>query len=183
MSKVKFKGPGASYTYGNHRFIRDTESETQDVPDKVADALIATGRFETVRGAETVPAKTVKGKRPGITIKTAGGNLPDLKEGQKPEWPAQGFKEKRELEAYARKYLGYEADLRKALKTLTAEAQAKYAKLFLEAEQAAAEEHPDDLFDDDELNTVVEPTTEVDKLTDVDDDADETKDEAPAPSE
>lgn len=182
MSKVKFKGPGVSYSYGNYRFIRDTDSAVQEVPEKVSEALIATGRFETVRGGVDAEVKVVRGKRPGITIKT-GGALPDLKEGQKPEWPADGFKDKRDLEAYARKYLGYEADLRKALKTLNADARAVYGKLFLEEERAAAEEHPEDLFDDDELNTTVEAVVVVDNLEDVDDDADETKGEAPAPSE
>ncbi len=141
MAELVFHGTNASYSYGGMIFQR---GEPRDAGEH-EEYLLSTGLFSHARVTEP---KVAPKKRGGVVFKDAPAK------DAVPDFPANGFRTKRDLQTYAREHLGYEADLNKALKTLNEEARGKYTEKYAKPAAEAAEERPDDLFDDDdELDT------------------------------
>lgn len=157
MAQIIFKGPNHSYTYAGTTF---TKGEAREATEEQVEYLMGTGQFAHVR-ERTADAPAARGprRRGGVTIRDDDNN-------GTPDFPANGFRTKREVQTFARVHLGYEADLHLSLKALNAEAEKAHAEKFLKPAEEVAEERPDDLFDGEEIDTAVGEATGEDAVTD-----------------
>ena len=158
MPKMMFEGPNPSFSHNGRRFLRgedpanNADGSYNVESEEDAEYLISTRKFSYATEATTQKKGRVTIGGRGKSKPVPGQDAePPKTVGGAPEFPANGFQNKRDLQAFAREHLEYEADLNKALKTLNAQALAAYTEKFVKPAEAANEERPSDLgLDDDD---------------------------------
>ena len=168
MPKMIFEGPNPSFSHNGRRFLlgedptKNPDGSYNVESEEDAEYLISTRKFSYATEG-TAPKKgrvTIGGR--GRSKPVPGQDAEPLPTVQgAPVFPANGFQSKRDLQAFAREHLEYEADLTKALKTLNAQALDKFNEKFVKPAEAANEERPSDLGldDEDEIDTARTITT------------------------